>query len=403
MLSLLEVPFLLLDALSVFALFAILAWTLYHIPILLAGLTAKEEQPQPPRSYPKLSVIIPVKDEGDRLRRLLEALFAADYPREKLEVIVVDGSGDGAGEAIARELAASSPVPIKVLRELNPRGKPAALNAALACAAGEVVAVFDADSVPERDALLRAVSRFSDPSVAAVQGSTEALNSSESIVARVASKEEKAWFQVLLRGRRRLNLFTPLTGSCQFLRADVLRALGGWPSRLAEDLELSLELFKRGYRVEYAPDAVSRQEVPKTLRSLLVQRSRWYRGYMEAALKYSAQVLLKGRRGVDAAVLSSGPYLMALCFLSVVAWLLSLIVPHQNSFSAPLTAVVALNVASLLSVSLALSLSEKPFRLRNLAWIPFIYLYWFTLTAVSFFSLLEILTARPRVWRRTPK
>ncbi|MEM4853283.1 MAG: hypothetical protein QXQ60_06935, partial [Thermofilum sp.] len=95
--------------------------------------------------------------------------------------------------------------------------------------------------------------------------------------------------------------------------------------------------------------------------------------------------------------------LMALCFLSVVAWLLSLIVPHQNSFSAPLTAVVALNVASLLSVSLALSLSEKPFRLRNLAWIPFIYLYWFTLTAVSFFSLLEILTARPRVWRRTPK
>ena len=91
---------------------------------------------------------------------------------------------------------------------------------------GEVVAVFDADSVPERDALLRAVSRFDDPNVAAVQGSAVALNSSGSVVARVASKEERVWFQALLRGRRRLNLFTPLTGSCQFVRADVLRALG---------------------------------------------------------------------------------------------------------------------------------------------------------------------------------
>ena len=77
--------------------------------------------PGRPRNHPKLSVVIPVKDEGDRLKRLLEALLAADYPREKLEVVVVDGGSDKAAEAITRELASGLTF-IKVVREPNPRG-----------------------------------------------------------------------------------------------------------------------------------------------------------------------------------------------------------------------------------------------------------------------------------------
>ncbi|MEZ0346416.1 MAG: glycosyltransferase family 2 protein [Infirmifilum sp.] len=397
--------FLIVDTVSVFTITSILLWTLYHIPIVTAGITSKKRQAnvKTPSNPPRLTVIIPVKDEPQKLKRCLESLSDTDYPREKLEIIVVDGSADSSCEAVVREFTSKNHQTINFIREEKPKGKPAALNAALRLATGDIVAVFDADSVPDKHVFTRAASLFEDPSVVAVQGRTEPLNSS-SLVSRTASKEEHIWHSAILQGRQALNLFVPLTGSCQFIRRDMLLKLGGWSEDvLAEDLELSLKLFETGYKVIYLPTAVSKQEVPSTLKGLIVQRSRWYRGYMEATLKHFKQILARSWRGLDALVLTSGPFLMVLSFIAIMMWFLTLLFPHNNNFTTQATLVLLLNAASIVTLGLALAFADKPARLRNLAWIPFIYIYWFTLTAVATLSLLEIIARRPRVWRKTPK
>ena len=105
------------------------------------------------------------------------------------------------------------------------------------------------------------MSYFKDNSVSAVQASTAPLNVEQNMLTRVVAMEDKAWFQGLLGGREKLSLFVPLTGSCQFIRTDVLNEMGGWEeSALAEDVELSLKLTEKGYLVKYAPDIVSGQE-----------------------------------------------------------------------------------------------------------------------------------------------
>ncbi|ABL79125.1 glycosyltransferase family 2 protein [Thermofilum pendens] len=399
-----EAFYLLLDALSLLTLAGILAWSAYHAPIIVAGLLApRGSGDDPGNGLPRVTVIVPSKDEGRRVERCLNAILSSDYPLEKLEVIVVDASSDGYVEEIVRRAGERYPGAVRLIREEEPRGKPAALNRALREATGEVVAVFDADSVPERDAIRRAVKHLEEPGVAAVQGKTLVLNERESVLARVASKEEKAWFHALIRGRERLGLFVPLTGSCQFVKRSALEEVGGWrEDALAEDLELSMDLLARGYRVKYANDVVSWQEAPTSLRSLAVQRNRWYRGYMEAFARH-LRLALAGRRGLDAAILSAGPYLMALSLLAVAAWLASTALPHVNHFSTPAALVAALNAVSLFSVSVALALSERPVSAKNLAWVPVIYAYWFTLSAVALHALAEIILRRPRVWRRTPK
>jgi len=381
------------------------------VPILFAGVRRRfgdvtRKNVKGTCKLPKVSLIVPAKDEEAVIARCLEALLGLDYPRGKMEIIVVDGDSRDATLKISLRLSRKYPSIIKVLRQGPSRGKPAALNQTLLYSTGEIVGVFDADSVPERDMLQKAASYFQDPSVVAVQGRPRPLNEGRNILTKVAAKERRAWFQALLQGRERLGLFIPLTGSCQFVRRRVLEEAGGWnEDALAEDVELALGLLERGYLVRYAHDVCSWEENPSSLGSLVRQRTRWYRGYMEATLKYGRLLKKLGRNNVDAEVSLMGPYIMTLCLASYLNWILSLIVPSQtvSPLLSPITLAVILTALTLFSVGIALTFMDRPMRFRNLLWIPFIYLYWFMQTVIAGWALLQILLRRPRVWEKTVK
>ncbi len=395
--------YVLLSALSVLTLTLILFWTVYHTPIVFAALFARRRAPPPPGGYlPRISVIVPVRDDAGVVERALRSVLQQDYPRDRVEVIVVDGSREEAAERVRASLE-GLPLAVKYVREVEPRGKPAALNKALLYATGEVIAVLDADNVLDRGAFRSAARYFGDPRVGAVQGVVDPLNEGESLWTRVASKEEKLWNRVLLRGRSRLGLFTPLSGSCFFVSSEALRRVGGFPETLAEDLDLSLELVRRGYEVVYAEDVRGMWETPRTLKALVVQRRRWYRGYMESFLRNWRSVRLD-RRLLDAEVVMAGPMLLVLSFLTVTWWLATSVLglPALNGDVAA-HVVVTLNFFSLLTVGTALSLGERPRRLSNAAWIPVVYAYWFTMMAVAFHAFLQVILRRPARWERTPK
>ncbi len=385
-----------------------LLWTIYQVPILFAGVRSHrlKRSDKNVGILPDVSIIVPAKDEEAVIARCLEALLSLDYPKEQLEIIVVDGHSKDATKEICSEFSEKYPDIVIVLPQDESKGKPPALNLALPYTTGEIVGFFDADSIPEKDALRKAVSYFQDPSVMAVQGQPQSLNERENMLTRVVAKEDKTWFQILLQGRENLKLFIPLTGSGQFIRRRVLEELGGWDeSSLAEDVELSIMLLERGCSVKYAPDVCWRQETPNCLRNVITQRTRWYRGYMEALLKHGSLLKKLDRKTFDAEVLLMGPYVMVLCLLSYINWGFNLFVLPPTSFLNPsLSALtVLLTAIPLILVGTALAFMEKPVTIRNLLWIPFIYGYWFIQTVIAGRAFLQIVLRRPKVWKKTGK
>jgi cellulose synthase/poly-beta-1,6-N-acetylglucosamine synthase-like glycosyltransferase len=245
------------DIVSIVLLSILLFWTVYNGSIIYVGVRSRRKRA--PSSYanekPKFSIIVPTKDEETVIGRCLNGLLDLDYPKDKLEIIVVDGNSADATCKVCSDFSAKYPGSFKIVNEKESKGKPTALNLALPYATGQIVGVFDADSVPEKDVLRKVASYFGDKQLMAVQGRTTSLNEKRNILTRVVSAEEKAWYQALLSGREKLQLFVPLNGSCQFIRRNVLEELGGWDeASLTEDVELALRLVEKKYSIKYADD-----------------------------------------------------------------------------------------------------------------------------------------------------
>ena len=138
--------------------------------------------------YPyKFSIIVPVKNEEKVIGRLLDALLRLRYPKDKMEIIIVeDGSTDRTPD-ICKIYAEKNSGLIKVLHKPISNGKPSALNYGIKHASGEVIAVFDADSVPEPDTLMNVCKYFEDPQVVAVQGRILSINQDENMLTKFIS------------------------------------------------------------------------------------------------------------------------------------------------------------------------------------------------------------------------
>lgn len=384
----------------------ILFWVAYHSRILLVGIRDRRKHTyENLTQMPKFSLIVPAKDEANVIGRCLDSLKQLDYPKDKMEIVVVIGNSKDATPKICQEFQSKNPDLVKVVFEQASRGKPAALNLALQYATGDIVGVFDADSVPETEVLQKIAWYFQDPQTSAVQGSTTALNENQNMLTKVATMEDRAWFQGLMGGREKLKLFVPFTGSCQFIRRSILQETHGWEeSALAEDVELSLKLAEKGQYVTFAPDVKSGQETPSSLRSLINQRTRWYRGYMEAAVKYGTLLHHRNRRTMDAELSLAGPFVMIVCLISYINWGLSLAFSVDTTifpFSAVI--VVALTSVTLISMGISVAFSVKPIKAKNVVWIPFIYAYWFMQMLIAEWAALKIIFRRSRVWGKTDK
>jgi cellulose synthase/poly-beta-1,6-N-acetylglucosamine synthase-like glycosyltransferase len=393
---------------SITLLSILLFWTVYNGSIIYVGIKSRRKHP-PTSSYaneePKFSIIVPTKDEEVVIGRCLNGLLDLDYPKDKMEIIVVDGNSTDDTCKVCSDFSAKYPGTFKIINEKESKGKPAALNRALQHATGEIVGVFDADSVPEKDVLRKVAAYFCDKQLMAVQGRTTSLNEKKNILTRVVSAEEKAWFQALLSGREKLNLFVPLNGSCQFIRSNVLEELGGWDeASLTEDVELALRLVEKKHQIKYAEDVCCGQETPNGLRDFFKQRVRWYRGYMETALTYGRLLDTINKKTVDAEISLAGPFMMVVSLVSYINWFfLALFLSESSPILTFTGLIILLTAISLLSVGVGLTASEKPVKLRNLLWVPAIYAYWLIQLCIAGWAFLKFAFRRKKVWNKTVK
>jgi cellulose synthase/poly-beta-1,6-N-acetylglucosamine synthase-like glycosyltransferase len=398
------------DIISIILLAILLFWTIYNGSIIFVGVRNRRKQLSSITNnknieFPKFSIIVPTRNEESVIRRCLDGILTMDYPKDKIQVIVVDGKSEDNTLEICSEFSSKYPENVKVISEKTVNGKPAALNLALPYVTGEIVCVFDADSFPEKEVLLKAASYFNDKKLVALQGRTTSLNEKYNALTRVIAAEERAWFQTLLYGREKLQLFVPLTGSCQFVRTNVLEELEGWDENsLTEDVELALRLVEKKHLIKYAPDVCSGQETPSSLGNLVKQRVRWYRGYMETAIKYGRLLDTLNKRTIDAEISMAGPFMMVVSLLSYINWFfVALFLSQSNPIINFTGLVIALTAGSLISIGVGLAASEKPIKPQNLLWIPFIYIYWLMQMFIAGWAFLKLLFKRQRVWTKTAK
>ncbi|MCW4029687.1 MAG: glycosyltransferase family 2 protein [Candidatus Bathyarchaeota archaeon] len=398
------------DVFSTVLLAVLLFWTIYNGSIIYMGVRSKRKQQSPPQitaqdPLPSFSLIIPSKNEEAVIRRCLDGILNVDYPKEKMQIIIIDGNSKDGTAKICSEFVDKYPQNIQFISEQTSKGKPAALNLALPYVNGDIVGVFDADSLPEKEVLLKTAAYFKDQKIVAIQGRTTSINEKSNALTRVISMEEKAWFQALLSGREHMQLFVPLTGSCQFVRRNVLEELGGWDENsLTEDIELALRLVEKKYSVKYAPDVCSGQETPENLGNLVKQRVRWYRGYMETALKYGRLLNTLNKRTVDAEISLGGPFMMVVSLLSYINWFVVAVFLWQSTPIINFTGlVIALTAVSIVSIGVGLIASEKPIKPRNILWIPCIYFYWLIQMVIAGWAFLKLLFRRKRDWSKTVK
>lgn len=398
------------DLISIILLAILLFWTVYNGSIIFIGINDKRRRLSAPQNsenaeLPKFSIIVPTKNEEKVIQRCLDGIMNIDYPKEKIQVIVVDGKSEDDTLKICSDFSEKYPENINIISERTVKGKPAALNLALPIVTGEIVGVFDADSLPEKDVLSKVVSYFNDKKVMALQGRTTSINEKTNALTRVIAMEEKAWFQALLTGREKMQLFVPLTGSCQFVRRNVVEELGGWDENsLTEDVEFALRMVEKKLIVKYAPDVVSGQETPSTIGPLFKQRIRWYRGYMETAIKYGRLLDNLNKRTIDAEISMAGPFMMVVSLLSYINWFfVALFLSQSNPIINFTGLVIALTAVSLVSIGVALAASEKPIKPKNILWIPFIYIYWLMQMFIAGWAFLKLLFRRKRDWTKTNK
>ncbi|MCA9571708.1 MAG: glycosyltransferase, partial [Myxococcales bacterium] len=283
---------------------------LLHV-VLLAGLGvlamhrwalawASRRPPVPPptadaRWRPVVTVQLPLFDERDVAARAVAAAGALDWPRDRLEIQVLDDSTDDTRErvdaAVAR-LVADGVDAVVLRRDVRTGFKAGALAEGLAVARGEVVAVFDADFVPAPDTLRRLVPFLAPADVGMVQARWGHLNADEDWLTATQATMLDGHFVLEHGGRWRLGAFFNFNGTAGVWRAQAIHDAGGWShDTLTEDMDLSYRSQLAGWRFVYRDDVVVPAELPPTLRAFKAQQARWARGGTQTMRKLLGRLL----------------------------------------------------------------------------------------------------------------
>jgi len=312
-----EDPVMLLNyAIAFFSLFTVIFF-------LLLFLRHKDEYNVPPKRTgwrPTVSIVIPAYNESEYIRESLQTVVNLDYPKDKLEIIVVDdGSIDNTFD-IAKSFGNKG---VKVLRKEN-GGKGAALNYGIEKATGELVATMDADSYLTPGTLLDLLPLFDEEKVAAVTPAVK-IRPSGSIIKEVQRVE----YLMILFSRKLLSYIdcVPVTpGPFSIFRRKVLLELGGFDEKnLVEDQEIALRMQANHYKIRSSMTADVYTEPPKSFGEFMTQRVRWQRGGLRNYWKY--RFLIKPEYG------DFGMFFVPLNYLTIMAFflLLGLLIYHTVS------------------------------------------------------------------------
>ncbi len=255
----------------------------------------KNKKPIPPtlKEYPIVTVQLPIFNEKYVVERLLEAIGNFNYPKDKLEIQILDDSTDETTNLIEQRLVVlkQSGLDIKLVHRKDRIGyKAGALAHGLGKAKGEFIAIFDADFIPAPDFLIKTLPYFS-AKVGVVQTRWGHINREYSILTRLQAFGLDAHFSIEQMARRAAGSFINFNGTCGVWRKSCIEDAGGWSAdTLTEDLDLSYRAQLRGWEFLYLEEIVTPGELPVIMPAIKSQQYRWNKGAAETARKNFGKV-----------------------------------------------------------------------------------------------------------------
>jgi cellulose synthase/poly-beta-1,6-N-acetylglucosamine synthase-like glycosyltransferase len=245
---------------------------------------------------PRITVQLPLFNELYVVERLLKAVTAIDYPREKLEIQVLDDSTDettNVAEAVVAKYAQQG-FDIHYIHRSDRTGfKAGALENGNKTAKGDLLAIFDADFVPKPDCLRKLVDFFTDPLVGCAQMRWAHINGNYNLLTRLQTIMLDGHFVVEQTTRNRTGGFFNFNGTAGIWRRQAIELSGGWQhDTLTEDTDLSFRAQLMGWRFVYLLDEESPAEIPVEINAFKAQQRRWAKGVMQVGLKLYPRIWL---------------------------------------------------------------------------------------------------------------
>lgn len=368
--------------------------------LIVLSLLSKSTPLEPPANnlskQPAVTIVIPAYKEGQNIRHILQSIKDVNYPKDKIEVIIVGEEGDFETyseimkicEVSDSKLDCGGVKGMYLVNHSGTRNKPAALNFAMKYVRSEIVAFFDAEDTVHRDHVAVAVSLLEDSSIAAVQFVREIVTGSGDM-SEAQSTDFWLYYRKMLPYIMHKTGLPEICGSAFFTRLSYLNSVEGFNQRSpAEDLDLTYRFGARGWRIVVAAPPSTTRPITRAS-SLIKQRARWIRGGILAipqglkALPRSAPLLL---------ITGIMPLSSITSTLTLVFGLLSVLVgAEQNVFLAFLVLVLATSVG-VLSLTLLVENRKKIFKyLMLMSTIYFL---------ASWRAVIELLTS-PHSWSKS--
>jgi cellulose synthase/poly-beta-1,6-N-acetylglucosamine synthase-like glycosyltransferase len=368
----------------------------------------------PLNDLPRVTVQLPIFNEQYVVDRLLDAVCRLDYPREKLDIQLLDDSTDETVEVarILVERYAALGNPVVYLHRNNREGfKAGALAEGLKTAKGEFVAIFDADFVPPPDFLLNCIHHFTDPKVGMVQTRWTHINRNYSVLTEVEAILLDGHFVLEHSGRSRSGVFFNFNGTAGMWRRSAIDEAGGWEhDTLTEDTDLSYRAQLKGWKFVYLQDVECPAELPVEMTAFKTQQARWAKGLIQVSKKILPKVFASDasrHQKIEAVYHLTANISYPLMIVLSVLLMPAMIIRFYQGWFQMLYIDLPLFMASTFSISSFYLVSQKELFpkswLRSLLYLPLLMSLGIGLTVTNTIAVLEALVGKQTAFARTPK
>lgn len=243
---------------------------------------------------PKVTVQLPMFNELFVAERIIDKIVMLHYPKDKLQIQLLDDSTDETTDIIKEKVAEyqKAGFDIDLIHRVDRKGyKAGALKHAMDRVKGEFIAIFDADFIPDPDFLLNTIEQFKDPKVGVVQSHWGHLNKNYSLLTKLQAFGLDGHFSIEQHGRNSGSHFINFNGTAGIWRKTCIEDAGGWQDdTLTEDLDLSYRAQLNGWKFIYLENLISPAELPITMAGLKSQQHRWMKGGAECFEKNAGRI-----------------------------------------------------------------------------------------------------------------
>ena len=252
---------------------------------------------------PTITIQLPIYNEKYVAERLVDAVCELDYPKEKMKIMVLDDSDDSTTTLLHQQIEKYQKIGFQIehVRRGTRNGyKAGALKYAMKTTDSQFVAIFDADFIPPKWFLRKAIPYFSDSKTGLIQCRWGHLNENYSALTQAQALNLDFHFLVEQKAKSNSSLFMNFNGTAGIWRKECIDDAGGWhTSTLVEDLDLSYRAQMKGWSCLFLPDIVVDAELPVQMNGAKRQQFRWAKGSIQCAVKLLGDILVKRKIAFD--------------------------------------------------------------------------------------------------------